>query len=128
MVAREGLARALDRACVLIAPHRAELPSGQDSMKLYDYAARGRPIVCTPGALGPSAWTAHAGVAEATTPEQFAAAVRAAARERPEASVARREWAAANAWSTRWVHWESAVLGSGSGAQPEPDSAGGARA
>ena len=64
--------RARIGTAVLIAPLRAALAWGQDSMKLYDYAARGRPIVCTLGGLGPSAQIAGAGVCEARAAAEFA--------------------------------------------------------
>jgi hypothetical protein len=92
----------LDRARVLIAPHRVRFAAGQDSMRLYDYAARGRPIVCTPGALGSPDHIAGAAVLEAETPAEFALAVARAADEPAQAGEHRRAWLAGNSWASRW--------------------------
>jgi glycosyltransferase involved in cell wall biosynthesis len=104
---RARLAEALDRGRILIAPYRPGLSLGQDSMKLYDYAARGRPIVCTPGALGERSQVDAAGVIEAATAAEFATAVAGA---EPEASEARRSWAMDNRWESRWPRWAQAAL------------------
>ena len=50
-VGRDRLAGVLDSADVLLLPNRAEHSRGQDSMKLYDYCARARPIVASDGAV-----------------------------------------------------------------------------
>ena len=99
VVARSEVARVLDRADVAVMPHRASLERGQDSMKLYDYAARARPIVASGAA---AATDAEAGVARASTPEEFGAAVVRAAAE-PTAERQR--------WACRWEPWRDAVLG-----------------
>jgi glycosyltransferase involved in cell wall biosynthesis len=113
-VGHAQLAETLDRGRVLIAPHRAALALGQDSMKLYDYAARDRPIVCTPGALGERAHVDPAGVVQADTPASFAAVVASAAeRENPRLSEARRRWVLAHRWESRWPRWADAALGPG---------------
>ncbi len=109
-IERRELATALDRGRVLIAPHRASYTRGQDSMKLYDYAARERPIVCTPGALGSREHIAEAGVVEAATPAEFAAAVRSTAGAGIHAADAQRGWAARNSWDSRWPTWRLAAL------------------
>jgi len=113
-VERDGLAAALDRATVLIAPHRAQQARGQDSMKLYDYAARGRPIVSTPGALGSGDHVAAAGVVEAHDAEEFARMVCWASQRDPSRAPSR-EWAVANAWESRWSAWERAAFGEATG-------------
>jgi glycosyltransferase involved in cell wall biosynthesis len=108
---RPQLAAALDRARILIAPHRARLVAGQDSMKLYDYATRGRPIVATPGALGDAEHIAGAGVIEAATAADFARAVTRAAAQ-PDAIIAgQRAWADGHAWELRWPGWARAAFG-----------------
>jgi hypothetical protein len=110
-VERAGLPSVLDRGRVLVAAHRAALVRGQDSMKLYDYASRRRPIVSTPGALGPPELVRGAGVVEAATPEAFAEAVRRAGTG-AGAAVAP-EWLERHRWSTRWRAWRADVLGEG---------------
>jgi hypothetical protein len=110
-VERSALADALDRGRVLIAPHREALTRGQDSMKLYDYAARGRPIVSTPGALGTPEHVAGAGVVEAATPAEFAAAVERAAGEDRSCASARRDWVAGRTWASRWPQWLRSARG-----------------
>gem|GEM_PF-1786707 len=114
-IARRGLADALDRGRVLIAPHRSTHTVGQDSMKLYDYAARGRPIVCTHGALGSAGRAHRAGVLEAATPEEFAAIVDRLADERPGAATRRRAWVQENGWDRRWPEWAAAAFGASTG-------------
>jgi len=105
---RAGVAAAIDRADVALLPNRRAFAGGQDSMKLYDYAARGRPIVATslPGDLA-----AAAGVRCASTPDALARAVLDATAEGPGPRRARRAWAASQRWSTRWPAWRAAVLG-----------------
>ena len=110
-VERAELAGALDRGRVLIAPHRGALTRGQDSMKLYDYAARGRPIICTPGALGTPEHVAGAGVVEAATPDEFAAAVERVGGEDGSLAAARRDWVAQHTWASRWPGWLRAARG-----------------
>ncbi len=114
-VERRELAAVLDRARVLIAPQRTSLTRGQDSMKLYDYAARERPIVCTPGALGSPGHVEGAGVLEASTPPEFALAVARVADEDEDCArtAARRDWLAHHSWASRWPAWSRAALGEG---------------
>jgi glycosyltransferase involved in cell wall biosynthesis len=104
VVAREDLAQTLDGADVLLLPNRAGLTAGQDSMKLYDYSARGRPVVATDAAC--------AGVASApprlyrgTGAEEIAALVRQAAVEPAEWGQERMAWAANHTWAVRWPRW-----------------------
>jgi glycosyltransferase involved in cell wall biosynthesis len=105
---RGGVASAIDRADVALVPNRAAFVGGQDSMKVYDYAARGRPIVAT--AVG-SEIDGPAGVRRADGPDAFAHAIIDAAREPPSARASRRAWAASHRWSVRWPDWSAAVLG-----------------
>ena len=79
------------------------------SLLIADYATRERPIVCTPGALGPADHVAAAGVVEAATPAEFAIAVVG----RPDAAVARRAWVATRSWNAQWQGWASAAFGGG---------------
>ena len=78
-------------------------------MKLYDYAARGRPIVST-------LWvddlreTAPPGTYIADTGEQFVDAVKCAIDDDPGNAVLRRAWAEQNSWSSRWDAWAQAVF------------------
>lgn len=113
-VERTALAEVLDRGTVLVAPYRVRLTAGQSSMKLFDYAARGRPIVATPGALGPTTLTAPAGVHEAAGAEAFAGAVLAAASRDGrlrEVAATRASWLEAHAWEVRWEQWRRAAFG-----------------
>jgi glycosyltransferase involved in cell wall biosynthesis len=105
---RAGLAAVIDAADVAVVPMRRSHTTGQDSMKLYDYAARGRPIVLTHSASGAPA---QAGARSAATAEEFADAVLAAAREPEAVATVRRTWAADNTWEARWDPWSRAVLG-----------------
>ncbi|MDQ6822087.1 MAG: glycosyltransferase [Actinomycetota bacterium] len=110
-VGRERLSEALDRGRVLIAAHRAAQVVGQDSMKLYDYVARDRPIVSTPGALGERSTVEAVSVVEAATPVAFAEAVARAERPAPGVSADRRGWVLEHRWEDRWPEWARAALG-----------------
>jgi glycosyltransferase involved in cell wall biosynthesis len=108
-VERTELAARLDAARVLVVPHRRRGVTG-DIMKLYDYAARGRPIVSTRWGT-PRSEDRPPGVRLADTPEAFAEAVREAAAEVPEAARELREWAEARSWEARWPAWAGAAFG-----------------
>jgi glycosyltransferase involved in cell wall biosynthesis len=109
-VPREGLATVLDGSDVLVLPNRADFARGQDSMKLYDYAARGRPIVATSGGLaGATEPPPH--VYHADTAEDFAAAILDASSEDRGRGHARRLWAGEQTWTCRWPSWSQAVFG-----------------
>ena len=86
---------------VEIIPFRlSPLTHATDPVKLYEAAAAGRAVVATPlESLEPFA---RAGVARlAASPEEFVAAIEAAAAEGPEAVTRRRAFAAANTWGHR---------------------------
>jgi glycosyltransferase involved in cell wall biosynthesis len=107
VVERSLLACAIDAGTVAIIPHRLGHTFGQDSMKLYDYAARGRPIVSSvpPSSPIPS------GILIANDASQFADAVQAAA-QLPQAILGGlRAWAELQTWPARWALWHRAVLG-----------------
>jgi glycosyltransferase involved in cell wall biosynthesis len=110
VVARAQLAVVIDRATVAILPNRPELSLGQDAMKLYDYAARGRPIVTTRfdpslDAAGPP----H--VRPADTAQEMVQAIRDAVAEPEGRRRERRAWAEAQRWAERWPAWSSAAFG-----------------
>lgn len=110
VVPRRELAAAIDGADVALLPNRPELSLGQDSMKLYDYAARARPIVATP--FDPAlAEDRPPHVRVAATAEAMAAAVADAAGEPQARRAARRAWAEAQRWEERWAAWSRAVFG-----------------
>ena len=98
----------LDAGDVLILPNDPDIARGQDSMKLYDYAARARPIVSTPlgiaGDLPP-------GLIEADGPADFSEAIVRAAQI-PLAAGPSRDWARRHTWAQRIGPWLDAVLGS----------------
>jgi glycosyltransferase involved in cell wall biosynthesis len=111
VVDRGALSKRLDDGDVLILPHTRTGAVTGDAMKLYDYAARGRPIVTT-------AWsdrlatTGPPHLYVATTAQEFASAIRRAAAEPLDYGHARRRWAESNAWPARWPAWSHAVFGS----------------
>lgn len=109
-IERSELAARLDAAQALVLPHRGRGAITGDVMKLYDYAARGRPIVSTSWRT-PLSEDPPPGVYMADTAEAFADAVRSSARESPDAAWERREWAEARSWERRWPSWAAAVLG-----------------
>ena len=108
-VSRQDLASRLDAARVLLLPHRLVGAVRGDSMKLYDYAARGRPIVSTlwvddlRETAPPATYIAEAG-------EPFADAIRRAMDDDPRNAELRRAWAVENSWSSRWHAWAQAVF------------------
>jgi hypothetical protein len=107
---REALSAAIDRADVALVLNRSELSQGQDSMKLYDYAARGRPIVTTRFSErllqdGPP----HTRVAEDA--REMADAIRASRCEPWSWVEDRRRWAEQQRWALRWSTWSEAVFG-----------------
>lgn len=108
VVSRAAVASAIDGGDVTLLPNRPAFVGGQDSMKLYDYAARGRPIVAT--AVGSRIDGAVAARC-ASTPEALAGAIMDAAREPPSARASRRAWAASQRWNLRWPAWSAAALG-----------------
>jgi hypothetical protein len=109
VISREQMSDELDAGDVLVIPHRTEGANTGDSMKFYDYAAAGRPIVT-------SRWTPkvdegappHTYVAESA--EEFARAVLRAEHEPGSYAAERREWAEAARWSTRWQDWSAAAF------------------
>jgi glycosyltransferase involved in cell wall biosynthesis len=109
VIPRSAVAAAIDRADVTLVPNRRGFAGGQDSMKVYDYAARGRPIVVTDDHL---VLDDAVGVRCADSPRALARAIIEAAREPSERREARRAWAATQHWGTRWPAWSAAVLGS----------------
>jgi glycosyltransferase involved in cell wall biosynthesis len=108
-VSRRDAVRVLDAADVLILPNNTALSVGQDPMKLYDYAARGRPIVSTtlPGPDAPRPPFLY----ERDTADSFAVAILAAADEPPDRVAGRRRWAESNSWSARLPLWLAAARG-----------------
>ena len=108
-VPHEDLVGALDAGTVLILPNRVEVALGQDAMKLYDYAARGRPIVST-------AWApdlerlAPPGTHLANDARGFADAVLAAAESPPGDDLVRRAWAEQQRWKDRFARWREVIL------------------
>jgi hypothetical protein len=107
---RHALSVAIDRAAVALVLNRLEHSSGQDSMKLYDYAARGRPIVTTRFSArleqdGPP----HLSVVDDA--RQMAAAIVDSRNEPGSWADDRRSWAEEQRWTSRWPMWSAAVFG-----------------
>jgi glycosyltransferase involved in cell wall biosynthesis len=107
LVPRSDLGAHLDAADVLVLPHRSDQTVGQSSMKMFDYAARGRPIVSTGSGLPESA--PH--VRFANTAQGFVTEIQATMTEPDAWAASRIEWARANSWSARWPAWSAAALG-----------------
>jgi glycosyltransferase involved in cell wall biosynthesis len=107
---RASLAAAIDRAAVTLVLNRPERSSGQDSMKLYDYAARGRPTVSTRFARelehdGPP----HLRIGDDAA--ELSEAILSAPREPSSWVEDRRRWAEQQRWISRWAPWSGAVFG-----------------
>jgi glycosyltransferase involved in cell wall biosynthesis len=110
-VRRADLVPAIDEATVAVVLHRRELMRGQDSMKLYDYASRARPIVST-APLGPPDDQPPGGVRIAGEAHAFVRAVLEAA-DTPVGELSElRRWAERSGWPARWADWCRAVFGS----------------
>jgi hypothetical protein len=107
---RAAAVELLDRSAVAIVPNRPDRSLGQDSMKFYDYAARGRPIVSTRW-FDPSSADGPPHLRLAGTACEFAEAVIAAAGQGDQAAEDRRSWAAERTWRRRWPQWAEAVFG-----------------
>jgi glycosyltransferase involved in cell wall biosynthesis len=108
-VAREQLPDVLDRADVLLVPNRPHC-AGQVSMKIYDYAARGRPIVATTMAAdGISELPPHSRLGNDA--DELAGLICEAQHEPATAALERIEWAAAQSWDSRWREWSTALFG-----------------
>lgn len=82
---------------------------GGDVIKLYEYAARGRPIVSTSWSDGLAA-SGPPGLRVVEGARAFAQAVASATQDESEAG-AQRAWARQRTWAARWPHWSSAVFG-----------------
>ena len=109
-VPRERLAGVLDDADVLLVPSRPGMSRGQDSMKAYDYAARGRPIVTTTAAMEGMA-SAPPGLRHGADAEALARCVLDAAADDAGSAQQRIMWAAGHTWERRWPQWRAAVFG-----------------
>jgi glycosyltransferase involved in cell wall biosynthesis len=106
VVERSRVAAAIDAADVACLFNRAGESAGQDSMKLYDYAARGRPIVASvPLRADPAVC-----VRVATGARELAAAVIEGFAEPADAARERRAWAEGQRWERRWEQWARAAL------------------
>jgi hypothetical protein len=125
-VPRQALTGAIDAGQVCVLPHQRSVPTALagkstsgglsppgwrgDAMKLYDYAARGRPIVSTKWEdnlleVGPP----HSYVTD--THDDFCEAVIAAADEPAHFGADRRAWAEQNRWGRRWEMWRRLIRG-----------------
>jgi glycosyltransferase involved in cell wall biosynthesis len=111
---RKNLAPILDTGDVLVLPNRPSATVGQDSMKAYDYSARGRPVVSTELpelAVRPPLLTERSDV------DGWVDALVAASGElddqvvTAERSTVRRDWASRNTWSARVPEWWATVNG-----------------
>lgn len=110
-IPREDVPGAIDRADVVIVPHRSDRSEGQSSMKLFDSAARGRPAVVSAGVSCLNRG-APPGTYVAESADQWADTVTAAENEPADAAAARIAWACANTWDSRWPLWARSVFGS----------------
>jgi hypothetical protein len=117
---RRHIGRFLDVSDVLLIPNRPEQSAGQDSMKMYDYASRGRPVVMTGIEVGESGLPPGTAVAEDAG--QFVEAILASTSEDRQLAQRRQAWAKANTYERRWPAWEAAVLGLGHDRESAPTS------
>jgi glycosyltransferase involved in cell wall biosynthesis len=112
-VARARVAEVIDSADVLLLPNRA-LSRGQDSMKIYDYSARGRPVVATLASVdGISERPPH--MRTGSTPSELAEQVRQTTDEPQQWATDRIDWAQNQTWESRWPDWADVLFDPGSG-------------
>ncbi len=109
VVERDRLSEVLDAGDVLILPNKPSVSAGQSSMKTYDYAARGRPIVTTYDDSA-TEQSGPPGLRVASTARSFADAVASSLDEAPHHARARVDWARSHTWSSRWNAWLSAAM------------------
>jgi glycosyltransferase involved in cell wall biosynthesis len=107
---REEALALVDQAAVAVIPNRTLYSTGQDSMKLYDYAGRGKAIVTT-AALRQGSHQQPGHVSFADDPMSFAEAVIETSRLPPSIAESQRAWALTNTWDSRWPAWSKAVFG-----------------
>jgi len=99
---------------VLLLPNRA-LSRGQDSMKIYDYSARGRPIVGTVASVdGISERPPHMRIG--STPSELAEQVHETTDEPRQWATDRMAWAQNQTWESRWPAWADVLFNPGAGA------------
>jgi hypothetical protein len=104
----------IDAADVGLLPFRAKLARG-DIMKIYDYAARGRPIVSTTGVVDPDLGRVP-GLVEAQSALEFALSIERALATPFTTLAEARVWAEANSSQARWPAWRDALFGADSAA------------
>ena len=81
-------------------------------MKLYDYAARGRPIVANDGATrGISERPPH--LRSGSDADALAALVADSVGEPADWAAERAAWAAEQSWDSRWPSWSKVMFGVG---------------
>ena len=107
-VARAHVAEVIDSADVLLLPNRA-LSRGQDSMKIYDYSARGRPVVATVASVdGISERPPH--MRTGSTLAELAEQVRETTDEPQQWATDRIDWAQNQTWESRWPAWADVLF------------------
>jgi hypothetical protein len=110
LLSRDRLADVLDSATVGLIPDVASRALGQSSMKVYDYCARGLPVVATAGHLEHSSDVPpHTSVVRGAA--EMAEAMVAAADEPVGHAKERIDWATARTWDRRTDRWLDAALG-----------------
>jgi glycosyltransferase involved in cell wall biosynthesis len=108
---REDVIPIIDRSSVAVIPNHPGRTLGQDSMKLYDYAARGVPIVTTRFEGDVAEQPPH--LVCAANWVEFAEGVLCAEGQPEGADADRRQWARQQTWSRRWPAWSKAVFACG---------------
>ena len=110
-VSRTVAASVMDAAEALLMPNSGNRSRGQDSMKIYDYAARGRPILAAAASVqGTFEMPPHTYVADSA--QELARLVAQARIEPAHFREARRAWASEQTWESRWPAWEQVLFGS----------------
>ncbi len=93
----------------MIVPNDPTGSLGQDSMKFYDYAARGLPIVSMPW-FEPDDSDLPPHLLVAGTADQSPTRLLQASEQSDTQASERRRWVAERTWSTRTTAWAQAVF------------------
>ncbi len=109
-VPRATVGSVIDSARVCVIPNRPEQSRGQSSMKLFDYASRGRPIVAAVG-VAPVGTARPPGLFEPTGVDEWITAIESAAGGSPDVAHAQLSWAGSQTWERRWAAWSQVALG-----------------
>lgn len=110
VIERSELRLAIDCSSVTVIMSKPRFTVGQDSMKLYDYYARGRPVVSSIPAPPSTVADPPPHYLFARDVDGFIDALEVAHEEPPQHALDRRRWAERQTWSARWPSWSRCLF------------------